>query len=133
VVHLEYFQGCLFAGVLKLARVSRFFVVSGAIMFLALAGPGLSPRSFASPAVNPEEQGFFQQIYQVGHPNVSASQLLKLGYQTCDIRLGGGSTDDAKASLFRVLDTQGLFSSNAEVGTLVHVAINTLCPEVGYP
>ncbi len=28
---------------------------------------------------------------------------------------------------------QGVMSSNAEVGSLVHAAVDTLCPEVGYP
>jgi hypothetical protein len=49
------------------------------------------------------------------------------------VRRSGLSTGDANVSLWKTLEGQGMLASNAEIGSLVHVAVDTLCPEVGYP
>ena len=43
------------------------------------------------------------------------------------------SSDDASDAIWHNLNAAGVVSSNAEMGTLVHIAIDSLCPEVGYP
>lgn len=86
----------------------------------------------ATPAAS-DEQDFFSQVYLTAHPSVTGPRLLELGNKTCSVRRAGGSTDDAKVAVWRSLNAQGVVSSNAEMGSLVHVAIDTLCPEVGYP
>jgi hypothetical protein len=80
-----------------------------------------------------DEQGFFSQVYLTAHPPVTGPRLLELGYQTCSVRRSGQSTDDAKVAVWKSLEAQGVVASNAEIGSLVHVAVDTLCPEVGYP
>jgi hypothetical protein len=87
----------------------------------------------AAPLASADEQAFFSQVYQYVHPSVTQARLLELGYQACNVRRSGQSTDAAKSAVDRSLSAQGVVSSNAEVGSLVHVAIDTLCPEVGYP
>jgi hypothetical protein len=79
------------------------------------------------------EQDFFAQIYQIGPLNLTGPRLLELGYQACGVRRSGGSSFDARESLWDSLLAQGVLSSNAVLGSLVHVAVDTLCPEVGYP
>jgi Protein of unknown function (DUF732) len=95
----------------------------------ALCGAGLT----VAPLAAADEQGFFSQIYLIAHPSLTGPRLLELGYQTCSVRRSGQSTDDAKVAVWQSLNAQGVVSSNAEIGSLVHVAIDTLCPEVGYP
>jgi hypothetical protein len=60
--------------------------------------------------------------------------VLQLGKQACQVRQAGGSSDDAKAAIWNTWDSAGIRpASGAEVGSLVHVAVDNLCPEVGYP
>lgn len=87
-----------------------------------------------SPAVaHADEQAFMSQVYLYAHPSLTGPRLLDLGYQACRVRREGRSTDAAKVALWKTLSADGILSSNAEIGSLVHVAIDTLCPEVGYP
>jgi hypothetical protein len=79
------------------------------------------------------EQDFFGQVYLYAHPSVTGARLLELGYQACNVRHSEQSTDTAKVAVWKSLEAQGVLPSNAEVGSLVHVAVDTLCPEVGYP
>ena len=79
------------------------------------------------------EQAFLAQVYLYAHPSVTADRLMQLGELTCAVRRSGQSTDDSKSAVWQSLQNQGVVSSNAEIGSLVHVAVDTLCPEVGYP
>ena len=67
------------------------------------------------------------------HPSVTGPRLLELGNLTCSVRRSGQSTNDAKVAVYKSLIAQGVVSASAEYGSLVHAAIDTLCPEVGYP
>jgi hypothetical protein len=95
---------------------------------LAFMVTGIPESQADSPEVN-----FLNEVYPYAHPPVSPQDLIQLGYQACATRRAGGSTSDAKVAVYEALDTQGVFSSNAEIGSLVHAAVDTLCPEVGYP
>ena len=88
----------------------------------------LAPVAGASP-----EQDFYSQVYLYAHPSVTGPRLLELGNLTCSVRRNGQSTNDAKVAVYKSLIAQGVVSASAEYGSLVHAAIDTLCPEVGYP
>lgn len=90
----------------------------------------MAPTALATPS---DDANFLNALYPYGHPQVGPETLIRLGHQACAVRRSGGATGDAKVSVSRTLWAQGVMSSNAEVGTLVHVAVDTLCPEVGYP
>ena len=110
----------------KAAR--RLFCTAFALCFV---GAGLSaPIAGADPAA---EQQYLTSLHQFVHPSVTTSRLIELGNLTCVVRRNGSSTDDAKNAVWQSLDRQGVVSSNAEIGTLVHEAVNYLCPDVGYP
>lgn len=79
------------------------------------------------------EQSYLSDLYTYVHPPVTDARLVDLGNLTCTVRRSGSSTDDAEMAVWQSLNQQGVVSSNAEIGTLVHVAIDNLCPEVGYP
>jgi hypothetical protein len=104
-------------------------VATGACVAASLAGWTTVDAAVA--AAN--EQDFFGQVYLYAHPSVTGARLLELGYQACSIRRSGQSTDAAKVAVWNSLQAQGVLPSMAEVGSLVHVAVDTLCPEVGYP
>jgi len=104
----------------------------------SIAGTAVASATVAmlvgSPAVaHADEQAFMSQVYLYAHPSLTGPRLLDLGYQACRVRRDGGSTDAAKETLWKTLSAEGVLSSNAEIGSLVHVAVDTLCPEVGYP
>lgn len=91
------------------------------------------PVAQADPGYTMAEQRYLASLYPLAHPSVTDARLVELGNLTCAVRRGGSSTNEAKAAVMRNLDTSGVLSSNAEIGTLVHVAVDNLCPEVGYP
>jgi hypothetical protein len=96
-----------------------------------VSGTIAAPWSRAEPS--PAEQRYLSDLYQYVHPSVTAARLVELGNLACSVRRSGMSSDDAREAVWRNLDAAGVVSSNAEMGTLVHVAVDNLCPEVGYP
>jgi len=94
------------------------------------AGLALPPVSLATPS---DDSNFLNAVYPYAHPQVSPQALIQLGHQACGVRRAGGGTGDAKVAVTQTLWSQGVMSSNAEVGSLVRAAVDTLCPEVGYP
>lgn len=78
------------------------------------------------------ERRFLAEVDQyLLRPRLTDVVILKLGQQACAVRRSGGSSDDAKAALW--LGEFGEDLNGAEVGSIVHVAMDNLCPEVGYP
>jgi len=89
--------------------------------------------SLAQAAPSDAEANFLTEVYQYAHPQVSPQLLIQLGHQTCAVRRAGGSNGDAKVAISKTLWSQGFDAIGAEVGSLTHNAVDTLCPEVGYP
>ena len=100
---------------------------------LTAAAVGVGGLTAPLAQATPAEQDFFSQVYLYAHPSVTDARLLQLGYQACSTLRSGQTVDAAKTTVYDSLDSQGVVSSNAEMGSLVHVAVDTLCPEVGYP
>lgn len=107
-------------------------ITTAAITSAAL---GIAPATpaHANPGTYSAEQNYYQTVYTHARPAVSWPRLLDLGYLTCGLRTNGATTNHAKEYVWIALRNQGVTSSNAEIGSLVHTAIKTLCPEVGYP
>jgi hypothetical protein len=111
-------------------KTSSGTVSSFAVLLPLIAGTlACSPVALADPA----DQQYLSDLYQYVHPSVTDARLVELGHQVCSVRRNGGSTDDAKVAVYNSLQKQQVISSNAEMGSLVHSAISTLCPEAGYP
>lgn len=90
----------------------------------------MSPAVHADPAA---DANFLTEVYQHAHPQVSPQLLTNLGHQVCAVRRAGGDNGDAKVAISKTLWAQGFDAIGAEVGSLTHDAVDTLCPEVGYP
>jgi hypothetical protein len=110
-------------------RLSGLIFIGAAVIWASLS-PALTPPAQADPQADAD---FLDAVYPIAHPQVSSQTLVQLGHQACGVRRAGGGTGDAKVAITKTLWTQGVMSSNAEVGSLVHAAVDTLCPEVGYP
>ena len=102
-----------------------------ALAMFASTGMALASTSSADPTA--ADSNFLNEVYRSAHPQVSPQFLMQLGHQTCNVRRAGGSSGDAKVAVSKSLWAQGLNAIGAEVGSLVHAAVDTLCPEVGYP
>lgn len=105
-----------------------------AVSFLRLTTA--APLAWAEPyGGTPAERQFLAEADQyLQRPRPSDVLILQLGRQACEVRRNGGSSDDAKAVIWNTWDDSGHRpASGAEVGSLVHVAVDNLCPEVGYP
>lgn len=96
-------------------------------------GAVAAPKAVADPQFTSAEQAYLANLYLFVHPSVTAPRLVELGNLACAARRGGASSDDAREVVWQNLNAAGVVSSNAEMGTLVHVAVDSLCPEVGYP
>ena len=94
---------------------------------LAIADAG--EDQFISDLLVPKDWGSGRPEVMV-HPPLTAAGLLKMGHQACSDIAGGVSPDVEKGHLGTQLSNQGIASSNAEVGTLIHFALRDLCPNV---
>lgn len=81
------------------------------------------------------EQQFLAEADQyLLRPRPTDVLVLQLGKQACQVRSSGGSSDDAKVAIWKTWQASGIRPpAGAEVGSLVHVAVDNLCPQVGYP
>lgn len=108
-------------------------------MTVAVAGAvalASTPPAHGQPygSTDAERQYLAQADQYLLRPRPTDKVVLQLGYQACVVRRAGGSSDDAKAAIWNIWDTYGMREAvGAEVGSLVHVAVDNLCPEVGYP
>lgn len=60
--------------------------------------------------------------------------ILDVGYLACSVRRNGQSSDQAKVAVSNKLSrTYKVLVPGAVAGSLVHMAVDNLCPEVGYP
>jgi hypothetical protein len=84
---------------------------------------------------NAEERLYLAQADQyLPRPRPTDVVILEVGQQICQVRRSGGSTNDAKVAAWNTWNTFGVgTTSNAVIGSLVHLAIDNMCPEVGYP
>lgn len=104
----------------------------GILATLGIAG-SVTPAAQAEPQFSAAEERYLQELYLFVHPSVTASRLVELGHIACSARRAGATSDQAREWVWRKLDSIGVVSSYAEMGSLVHVAVDNLCPEVGYP
>ncbi len=110
--------------------IRRSFIYVCVSVACATGGSALAPVSLATPS---DDANFLNAVYPYAHPQVSPQALIQLGHLACGVRRAGGGTGDAKVAVSQTLWSKGVMSSNAEVGSLVRAAVDTLCPEVGYP
>ena len=66
----------------------------------------------------------------MAHPPLTPAGLVSMGHQACSDIASGGSPDIEKDKLGTSLLNQGVAASRAETGTLVHFALQDLCPSV---
>lgn len=100
-----------------------------------LAGAASTPLATAQPYGNtPAEQQYLIEastLFALRHPD---KPILDVGYQACSIRRNGMSSDQAKVAVSKTLaGTYGMNVPGVVAGSLVHMAVDNLCPEVGYP
>lgn len=98
-------------------------------------GIGLVGLALALPPIaSGSPSSYLQALSQVAHPTVNTDVLLFAGQQACSSLQAVRSFDMAeKAVYYSILNRTGVTPNMAEVGTIVHVAVDQLCPEVGYP
>lgn len=86
----------------------------------------------AAPPAAADDNQFLSDLLvgNMAHPSLTSPALVKLGHQACTDIAGGVSPDLEKGRLGTQLSNQGIASSNAEVGTLIHFALRDLCPNV---
>jgi hypothetical protein len=116
-------------------RTARIIPMVSASIVLVGAPVPVPAAAADPPGTTPaEHQYLVESLQYLQLPRPTDFLLLKLGHQACQVRQSGGSSDEAKAAIWKTWDSAGIRSaSGAEVGSLVHVAVDTLCPEVGYP
>ncbi len=124
-------EGVLMAVWRRLQSVVGAALTMGIVSGL-LSAPVVAAEPWAPTLV---EQQYLTEVDQyLTRPRPPDPFVLQLGYQACQVRRSGGSSGDAKVAVSKTWDGSGLSSpAGAVVGSLVHVAVDKLCPEVGYP
>lgn len=85
-------------------------------------------------ADTPAEQRYVLQVddlFALRHPD---KPILDVGDLACTVRRSGMSSDQAKVAVSNKLrNTYGMVVPGAVAGSIVHIAVDNLCSEVGYP
>lgn len=107
-------------------------------VWLAVGGlteAAATPATAEPFASGPGERQYLAEVDQyLLLPRPTDDVMLRAGHQACQVRRSGGSSDDAKRIIWNTLEDGGSrYFGGAEVGSVVHVAVDNLCPEVGYP
>ena len=99
--------------------------------FVALATPVLG-LIVGAPLAAADDGQFLNHLLtgNMAHPPLTPTALVKMGHQACAEIAGGVSPDVEKDNLVTLLSNQGVAASRAEMGTLVHFALQDLCPNV---
>lgn len=120
-----------------MGEVRHVRVVVGAMLVAScLSGMSAAPLAGAEPyGDTPADRQFLAEADQyLPRPRPTDVLVLKLGRHACQIRRSGGTSDDAKVAIWNTWNAAGIGpTSGAVVGSLVHVAVDNLCPEAGYP
>lgn len=92
-------------------------------------GPAV-PTAAASSTLTPAENQYIANLTQpqMAHPNLSVPDLLKLGHRVCSDVSAGSSQAQEGDNINSILFNQGIDASRADTGTLVHYALQDLCP-----
>lgn len=101
-----------------------------------LGGVLQAPAALASPyrGTAAEQQYLAQADQYLPRPRPTDVVILKVGQQVCQVRRSGGPINDAKVAAWNTWNSFGVVTiSNAVIGSLIHLPIDTMCPEVGYP
>lgn len=114
-------------------RRNRF--AAGVCALLAVGVAGATPANAEPFASGPGERQYLAEVDQyLLRPRPTDDVVLRVGHQACQVRRSGGSSDDAKGVIWNTLEGgSSRRFGGAEVGSIVHVAVDNLCPEVGYP
>lgn len=121
----------------RLAWMKSQWALGASALVLSILLPGLVgfPAQAEPYGSTPAERRYLAEVDQyLLRPRPTDVVMLKVGYQACQVRRGGGSSDDAKRVIWDTLEDGGSrHFGGAEVGSIVHVAVDNLCSEVGYP
>ncbi len=136
----DMMEGCLDGFLTEPVKVSPLSPVSRPPPGPNAAPPGGTLQIPSEQQAEPHgsmnaEQHFLAEVDQyLLRPRLTDVVMLRVGYQACAVRRSGRSSDDAKEVIWNTLNEYGSRSyPGAEVGSIVHVAVDNLCPEVGYP
>lgn len=101
--------------------------------FAVAVAIGLGVLTFmVSPIASASPSSYLQALSQMPHPAVSNDVLLFAGQQACNTLLGIPNFDLAEQAVYySILNRSGVIPNMADVGTIVHVAFDHLCPQVG--
>ncbi len=95
--------------------------------------PAMPPAASPGSAPPIGAQRYLSELNGLVHPNVSSDRLVELGSLACSARGAGASSDEASMTVWQNLADSGVISNKAETGTLVHAAVDSMCPGFGYP
>ncbi|MEM6109827.1 DUF732 domain-containing protein [Mycobacterium sp. 050272] len=87
-----------------------------------------------TPAARADANQYLADLHSPGiaHPSIPDSGLIAIGNDVCSKLSDGATSDAARDWLVGHLAHGGYQASNAEAGTVVHYALQDLCPGAGH-
>jgi hypothetical protein len=91
-----------------------------------------APRAMGDPGSVAPDQRFLADVMSYMIPPWPSDETTQLGHRVCADMAKGVSADAERNTLVMDLLRQGIQASNAQVGTMVHLAVQDLCPQIPY-
>ncbi|MUL48214.1 DUF732 domain-containing protein [Mycobacterium sp. CBMA293] len=114
-----------------MTRVRLFIRASGVVLASLLAG-GIVPTAAADPGAVSPDQRFLADIMSYMIPPWPGDETMQLGHRVCTDMATGVTADTERDKLVNGLLLRNIQASNAAVGTMVHFAVQDLCPQIPY-
>jgi hypothetical protein len=94
----------------------------------------LGMLALLAPIAHADANQYLADLHSPGmvHPSIPDSGLIAIGNDVCAKVSGGATSDAARDWLVGHLAHGGYQASNAEAGTVVHYALQDLCPGAGH-
>lgn len=109
----------------------RTIAAGGALLASLLAG-GVAPTSLADPGTVSPDQHFLADIMSYMIPPWPGGETSQLGHRVCTDMATGVTADAERNAIVDDLFRRNILASNADVGTMVHFAVQDLCPQIPY-
>jgi hypothetical protein len=113
-----------------MTRISTRIAV-GALL-TSLLSTVVAPAALADPGAVSPDQRFLADIMSYMIPPWPGGETSQLGHRVCADMATGVTADAERNAIVDDLLRRNILASNADVGTMVHFAVQDLCPQIPY-
>lgn len=104
----------------------------GVALLTGLLTSAATPTASGDPGAVSPDQLFLRDVMSYMVPPWPGDETTHMGHRVCADMAAGTTADAERNTLVAELLRRNIQASNADVGTMVHLAVQDLCPQIPY-